>query len=131
MAKKATLIPDLSNATPEFLVDEMGKLSMIENYAKKQKAFYKEALFAMMKIDPELVVNVPYVQAGETFIATITQSYPTRLDQTAFKDAEPETFDKYVKQGQQLTTRFNLAAGVDNPIIGSLIEQIKMELDLD
>lgn len=131
MAKQTTLTPDLSNATPEFLVDEMGKLSMIENYAKRMRAFYKEALYARAGIDPDKIYSDAIVNQGEKFIATTTQSYPTRLDQTALKSEDPETFEKFTKQGKQLTTRFTLAAGVENLIIGSLIEQIKMELDLD
>lgn len=131
MAKKSFEVPNLDNATPEMIIDEMGKLSMVENAAKKMRAFYKEALYARTGIDPDKIISEPIINSGEMFIATTTQSYPNRLDQTAFKEAEPETFEKYVKQGQQLTTRFTLREGVDNPVVQSLIDQIKAELDLD
>lgn len=131
MPKKLEM-PNLDNATDEFILDEMGKLSMIENYAKKMRAFYKEVYYSRkgIKNDDDFPIE-GVVHTGETFIATTTQSFPNRLDQTALKESKPEIFEEFTKTGQQLTTRFTLAQGVVNPIVNDLIEQLKAELDLD
>lgn len=131
MAKTKFELPDMSNATPSMLIDEMGKMSMVENYAKKARAAYKETFFAMTGINPDDVYSEPIVHKGETFVATVTQSYPTRLDQTKVREEHPEVYEECLKTNSQLTTRFTLAEGVDNPVVGDLIEQIKRELDLE
>lgn len=145
MARAAKWVaPDLSNATPTMLLDEMGKLSIMEGQIKKMRSFYKEAYYARIgikeeesdgskdyTINGEPIPEAGVVMSGETFIATTVQSFPNRLDQTAFKEAEPEMFEKYVKIGNQLTTRFALAEGVVNPVVNDLLAQLKAELDLD
>jgi hypothetical protein len=145
MAKKF-VAPDLSNATPTSLLDEMGSLSLMENQIKKLRAVYKEAYYARTGIkledggNPELIDEdgnaQPFpdegvVKMGETFIATTTATWPERFDQKAFQDDDPKTFEKYKKAKPQLTTRFSLAEGVVNPVVNELLEQMKKELDLD
>lgn len=132
MPKAKFEAPDLSNATPEFLVDEMAKLSLVENYAKKMRAFYKEALYARANIVKEaLDVGVTTTTTGEKFYADTVRTCPMRMDTTALKDDKPEIYEQYLKEGDQLTTRFRLKEGVENPIVNDLINQIKAELDLD
>lgn len=124
--------PNLANATPEMLVDEMGKLSMVENYAKKMRAFYKEALYARKDIKVEEFLNGQEVQSvGETFVATTSRSDPNRVNVKRLQAEDPETAAKYTESNAQLTTRFSLKEGVVNPIVSSLMDQIKSELDLD
>lgn len=125
--------PDLSNATLEFLVDEMAKMSMIENYAKKMRNFYKEAYFAKAGIDTEFIPEdfQEVSNLGEMFTANTTASFPNRIDQTKLKEDYPEVAAAVTKSKGQLTTRFSLNEGVNNPIIGDLIDTLKAELDLD
>lgn len=134
--------PNLDNATPTMILDEMGKLSIMEGQIKKLRAFYKEAYYARMGICESLDGGYIYddkpfptlegvVKDGETFIATTTISFPERFDQKTFAEAEPALFAEYKKSGSQLTTRFSLAAGVINPVVNDLIEQMKKELDLE
>lgn len=143
--------PDLSNATPTSLLDEMGKLSLMESQIKKLRAVYKEAYYARVGIrqekdggftyqpdwqnDPE-VMPEPFpqtgvVKTGETFIATTTITWPERFDQKGFAEAHPEEFAAWKKAKAQLTTRFSLAEGVTNPVVNDLLEQMKKELDLN
>lgn len=134
MVAKRFIAPDLSNATPSMLLDEMGKLSMVENATKKLRAFYKEAYYARTGIrieEMELGDQGARVNDGEIFRATTTRTMPMRLDQTRLKEEKPDIYNEYLKQGDQLTTRFELKEGVENPIVNDLMNQIKAELDLD
>lgn len=142
MAKSQFVAPNLDNATPTMILDEMGKLSIMEGQIKKLRAFYKEAYYARMGIeetidggymhdDAPITVLKPVVKSGETFIATTSISYPERFDQTAFAIDHADLFAAYKKSKAQLTTRFALAAGVINPVVNDLIEQMKKELDLE
>lgn len=132
MASKFTP-PDLSNATPEMLADEMGKLSVVENYVKKLRGFYKAAYLARKGIsDPaEFIPESEVSQAGEIFIATTTRSDPERVDLTVLREKYPEIAEECLRSKPQLTTRFTLKEGVNNPIVNDLLTQMKQELDLD
>lgn len=131
MAKKFE-VPDLSNATPTMLVDEMAKLSLIENYAKALRKFYREALYARVDYKVEDFANGEARDySGEKFTATTTRSDPARLDTTRLKEEEPEIAAKYTTSKGQLATRFTLNGGITNPIVSDLLEQMKKELDLD
>ena len=132
MAKKPFNAPDLTNATPTMLVDELAKLSLIENHVKKMRAFYKEALYARVGIDIDTVsFEEPTTTEGERFLATTTKTAPRRIDTTALKEAHPEIAEEFTKANPQLTTRFQLMEGQVSPVVNALIEQMKMELDLD
>lgn len=129
MARQA---PDLSNATPEMLIDEMAKLSIMENHIKFMRKVYKEAYYARADIKVEEMLNgQAKTGSGETFIATTTRSDPTRIDTTALKEEYPDIAAKVSKQTPQLATRFSLKEGVTNPKVESLLEAMKKELDLD
>jgi hypothetical protein len=125
--------PDLSNATPEMLADEMGKLSIVENYVKKLRGFYKEAYFARMGIKVEDYLNgqATTFAGGDTFIATTTRSDPNRINQDKLKTDYPDAATACLESKPQLTTRFSLKEGVVNPVVTSLLEDMKKELDLD
>lgn len=124
--------PDLSNATPEFLIDEMAKLSAMENQIKKLRNLYKEAYYARAGINKEeMAVGVPDVRQGEMFIASTTRSMPRRFDSKALKETNPEVWEAFAVDGDQLTTRFELKQGVENIVVNDLLTQLKQELDLD
>lgn len=129
MARQA---PDLSNATPEMLIDEMAKLSIMENHIKFMRKVYKEAYYARADIKVGEMLNGETKQdSGETFIANTTRSDPSRIDTTWLKENYPDVAAEATKQTPQLTTRFSLKEGVTNPKVESLLEAMKKELDLD
>lgn len=129
MARQA---PDLTNATPEMLIDEMAKLSIMENHIKFMRGVYKTAFYARAGIDIEEMLNgEAKTNSGETFIATTTRSDPSRVDTTRLKEEYPDVAAKVTVSKGQLTTRFSLKEGVVNPKVESLLEQMKRELDLD
>lgn len=78
MAKKKFRMPDLSNATPGFLVDELGEVREKIAELKKLEGFYKEALLARSH-------EVHSVE-GETFVAGLTDRSQQRLDTAGLKE---------------------------------------------
>ncbi len=135
MAKTSKFVaPNLDNATPEFLLDEMGKLSIMESQVKRLRAFYKEAYYARtgIKLDNfTLGGSNTEVREGDTFIATTSRSDPNRVNVSLLKEKYPEIAAEVTESKGQLTTRFSLKEGVVNPIVNDLIAQMKAELDLD
>jgi hypothetical protein len=129
MAKKFEY-PNLENATPEMLIDEMGKLSVMESYVKKMRAYYKEAYYSKMGIDPKAPLENLVTQSGELFIGETSQ-YPAQIvDQEKVKMID-DWFTKFGKTNTITVTRFTLNPGVVNPMVNDLIDQLKKELDLD
>lgn len=123
--------PDLANATPEFLVDEMGKLSVAMNHAKKMREFYKTALFAKLNIDPKAKLEEQF-HAGEVFIAKVGQSATTRLNQTRIKETQaPEWIAEMSDTTDVTRTTFTLAPGAQKPAANELLNQILREMDLE
>lgn len=142
MAKASKFVaPDLSNATPSMLLDEMGKLSVMEGQIKKLRAFYKEAYYARMgiKLDGQIPLYgddlFPQVEGvtseGELFKATTTVSFPSRVSTTLLKEKYPDIAAECTVEGAQFTTRFSLLEGACNPVVNDLLEQMRKELDLD
>lgn len=134
MARTARTPPDLSNATPEMLTDEMGKLSVVENYVKWLRAFYKAAYYARKGVPADAAEFIPessVTQEGDIFVATTTRSDPARVDITLLKETYPDIAIACTKNNPQLTTRFTLKEGVNNPIVNDLLLQMKQELDLE
>lgn len=124
--------PDLSNATPEMLVDEMGKLSVLENYVKKLRKFYREALYARVGYVAEEFLNgEARMQNGETFVGTTSRSDPERISTKLLQENYPDIAVECTVSAPQLMTRFTLKEGVTNPIVNDLLEQMKKELDLE
>lgn len=64
--------PDLSNATPEFLVDEIGYLRDQKKQIEKAEGFYKEALTSRLTEGEREVT-------GETYVATLNSQTQERL----------------------------------------------------
>lgn len=124
--------PDLSNATPSMLCDEMGKLSVVENYVKKLRAVYKEAFLARTGINvDELLNGQSIINEGDTFVITTTRSDPERVNVKRLQEERPEIAEEFKESKPQLTSRPSLKEGVLNPIVNDLLEQMKRELDLD
>lgn len=132
MAKSRFVAPNLANATPGSILDEMGRLSIMEGQVKKLRAFYKEAYYARTGISIDTVDALNgTVNEGETFVATTTKSSPERVSTTLIKEKYPEIAAECLVSAPQLTTRFSLKEGVVNPVVNDLLEQMKKELDLD
>ena len=68
----ADQMTNLANATPEFLVDELGDIREQVRVLKKQEGFYKTALKARMDYD-EMIL-------GERYKGVKTQKERTGLD---------------------------------------------------
>lgn len=126
------IAPNIENATPGFLLDEMGTLSLMESQIKKLRAFYKEAYYARtgIKVD-DFADGQEVSNTGDIFVATTVRSDPSRIDTTKLKADYPDIAEECLKQTPQLTTRFQLKEGVVNLVVNDLIEQMKKELDLD
>ena len=124
--------PDLSNATPTSIVDELGKLSIMENFIKKQRAYYREAFYARQGYQVDGFANgQQQFQNGETFLACTTRSDPSRIDTEMLKEKYPDVAAECTKEKGQLSTRFTLKEGVVNPVVSDLLAQMKKELDLE
>jgi len=70
---KSDAMPDLSNATPSFLIDEIGTQRVIKTAAEKLEKFYKTALYARMG-DDETTVE------GEKFAGLIEEVNAKRFN---------------------------------------------------
>lgn len=78
MAQKVEFrIPNLSNATPASLTDELGKVKAALGVLKKLEKFYIEA----WKARSEGKLEIP----GESYIATLSPGERTALDQEKVK----------------------------------------------
>lgn len=123
MASKYTM-PNLDNATPQYIIDESAKLSIIENYAKKLRAFYKEALNARKGEDAHSTLD------GETFTAVFSTVSTTRLDQALLKEKYPDIFAECSTESSYPRLTFKLKDGVVNPHMDELMKELYRELDL-
>lgn len=124
--------PNLENATPEMLIDEMGKLSIVESYVKKLRGYYKQAYYARQGIILDDMANGELKEGqGDLFVASTTRSDPERFDQTRFAADHPKLFEEYKVEKGQLTTRFTLKEGANKPFAQDLLELMKQELDLE
>lgn len=86
MARKVKYkLPDLTNATPAFLIDEIGKLAEASNHAKKLSKMYKEALTARL---PDYRETEEF--QGDTFKLRRNKYTMERLD----NDKAKETLDR-------------------------------------
>ncbi len=78
MSKKTFRMPDLSNATPTFLVDELGGVREQIKELQKLEGFYKEALQA--RSGGKTTIE------GETFVALLTDQTQQRIDTKGLKE---------------------------------------------
>lgn len=126
------VVPNIGQMTPEGIIDEMAKLSIIENQAKKLRKFYREALYARAEYKVDDFANGEGRDlTGDTFVATTSRSDPARVNTTRLKEEYPEIAAAVTESNGQLTTRFSLKPGVTNPVVDDLLKQMKQELDLD
>ncbi len=132
--------PNLENSTPEMLIDESAKLSVIENYVKKLRKTYKEALHARLNYDPKkplrgqfetLDAEGRYHHRGEDFIGTIEQYGQDRFDTTTFRADHPDLYAKYCKASTISKITFDLVPENKYPDATKLMELLKAELGLD
>jgi hypothetical protein len=128
MASKYKM-PDLTNATPAGIIDELGKLSIVENYAKKLRAFYKEAFYARTGINP-LESGQAQVVEGEIFNMNVSQYETTQLNQDKLKAEFPEAYEACLRHPTITTLRPTVKDAALNPDMDDLIKQIYAELDL-
>lgn len=131
-AREKLAMPDLSNATDGFIVDEMGKLAVMESRVKALRKYYREALLARLKIPAEGEI-VPLQVSGETtFVGNVSRNESTRLDQTAIKEEfDQDWIDAHSKTSEVTTVRFALKEGAVNPAVTDLLTQMMRELDLE
>lgn len=71
-------VPDLSNATPSFLIDEIGKIRDQNKENKFYEGIYRKALDARLAKD-QLIVE------GDAFIGNFSTSVTERLDLDAVR----------------------------------------------
>lgn len=76
-------LPDLSNATPQMLIDELGKMSAMSNYLKKSIDVHKEALYARVGKKEQQI-------QGERYSATISPGGSTIVNQEYVKEQHPQ-----------------------------------------
>ena len=130
MARTPFQAPNLANATPEMLIDESAKLSLIENYAKKLRKFYREALFARLQIDTTKEVKAQDPN-GETFIAHIEQYGQDRFDSKTFRADHPELYAKYCRSLSITKMTYEVKAPAVQPELKKLMDELRAELGLD
>ena len=98
-AKLKSKMPDLDNATPGFLVDELGAVREKIKDLQKYEGYYKEALKARLEPGQATV-------DGEVFSALIDEVEQVRLDTTGIrKDMDEEWIDKYSKLVEFITIK--------------------------
>ncbi len=90
MGKQKFQAPDLANATPTYLVDELGSIREQLANLKKMEGFLKEALLA--RSDGKIAIE------GEIFVAAITDRSQQRLDTAGLKEEfGPEWYEDHTK----------------------------------
>lgn len=120
MARKFNL-PDLSNATPSMLIDEIGKMSAMSNYLKKSIDVYKEALYARTGKTEQHI-------EGERYQGEIKKSQRVAVDQTAVKEKYPmENFPELYSTTEVFSLR---CSSPQDPELDAWLKQLREELDL-
>lgn len=90
MSREKRILPKLDNATPGFIVDELGKAREQEKEAKFWVGFYKDQLRAKF---PNLTEDV----MGEVYCADVVEVVQERFDTERFKADYPELYQEYKK----------------------------------
>ena len=121
--------PNLENATPEFVLDQMGKLSIAENYAKKLRKYYREWLITKLGLNPE-ALGTTELQGEDMFNATFSVGDQNRFSQTAFKEAHPDLYEEFKRDLRVATVRFSAKDGKIEPKASAILEELYAELDL-
>jgi hypothetical protein len=133
MAKYEITIPQ--QATPEFLIDELGRMSVAENYLKKKRKMYRAALLAKLDINEDEAktrkIEPSFHEGGELFDIQIDPSESSRLDITRLKEEKPDIYTEYLKDSLGIRALMKLKQGVINPKAEAILEELYMELDLE
>jgi hypothetical protein len=124
MAKKYEL-PDLSNATPTSLIDEIGKLSTMQSYIAKSLKVHKETLYT--KFGGKDKIDAPI--DGDTFVGNIGCHEATRVNQDYVKQMLP--IDKHPEYYTTTPVYTLRTSNKTNPELDKWIASLKAELDLD
>lgn len=89
------LVPkDLSNATPGFLLDEVGKWRLIKTFAILMEGIHKEALYGRVGRSVQVLTD------GEKYTGSITEGPVTRISSEAVREVladQPELLAKCEK----------------------------------
>ena len=92
MAKAKQKMPDLSNATPTFLADELGGVREQIKKFKKLEGYYKEAMLARLEQGQTTV-------EGEKYLQTIVEVEQMRFDTAGAKEKYGEDwYNDHCKQ---------------------------------
>jgi hypothetical protein len=100
-------VPNLENATPEFLIDEIGRMRVEAARLKFLDGIYKQALEA--RCTKEQLSGTTFI-TGERFLGDYVTKTSERIDTDAvrehFKD-DPETLKRLIKiiSYKQLNTK--------------------------
>ncbi len=98
MANKPTqTIPNLENATPGFLVDEIGKIRVEAARLKFLEGVYKQALEARVSSTQK---NGDAIIEGDSYVASYRNQTQERIDSESVKEyfkEDPEGLKKVVK----------------------------------
>jgi hypothetical protein len=99
MATKTKKMPNLDNATPGFIVDELGSVREEIKNLVKFEGYYKEALKARLEPGQATV-------DGETFSALIVDTEQVRLDTARIKEDMDEVWlDEHSKLIEFITIK--------------------------
>lgn len=80
--------PNLANATPGFLLDEIGRLRREIKDLQKQEGMYKEALYARLEPDEQTI-------EGEQYVGLVEEVVQHRFSQSLAKEKlDPEDFEE-------------------------------------
>jgi hypothetical protein len=120
-------IPDLSNMTPEGLIDEIGKQKAMFNYLKKSIATHEEALYTRVKGGKEGQVGKTI--RGESFEAQWSGHQMTIVDQPTVKEKFPmDTHPELYKVNDVVTGRYTF---LKDPELNAWLQSLRAELGLD
>ena len=119
------IIPNLDNATPSMLIDTLGRLSIVENYAKKQRGMYKEALYARL---PENKVGD---HLGEVFVGSVSTYDDTRVDVEKLKTEYPDVYQKVLRTKPITKMTTKPQPGQLKPDGQKLVDELYAELGLE
>lgn len=127
-------VPDLSNATPASLVNEIAKLRTMQNYIKAMEKVHKEALFnliggkdALLADDGKLAHTLKW--DTEFCLASFDVTSPQRLDVTSLKNTRPEIYEAFLVSRPQITMRTPLKGSHED--VYDWVQSLVKELDLD
>lgn len=94
-------MPELGNATQEFLIDELGELGETIKALEKLQGVYKEALKARVE---DLKPGLSYF--GDSFEMAYSEVTAERMDTEAVKKALGDLYSNFTKTSSYTQMRF-------------------------